>query len=275
MDTQRMLQPQGLFQPPPPAGPQPWPGSGPAGNLFAPPLPGAGGPGPLSSTLPGGMQPVPPDGPFPPAGSKRQLRLPSGPVTAAIIAAALVLVVALVFAMSRSSGGTGGGTTAGATPASTVSPPAGTAARQAAAQLSVLLAQSGTDRADVVDAVENVRACGKNLARDERIFTTAAANRRALLSKLGSLPGRSALPAAMLSELSGAWRASAQVDTDLARWASDAAARGCHKGNPGDASLRASSAPDSQATADKQAFARLWNPLARRYGLPTYQWQQL
>ena len=40
-------------------------------------------------------------------------------------------------------------------------------------------------------------------------------------------------------------------------------------------SLQASYGPDGQATTDKQAFARLWNPLARRYGLRTYQSAQL
>ena len=126
----------------------------------------------------------------------------------------------------------------------------------------------------MIDAVGSVRSCGKNLGNDARVFTTAASNRRALLAKLGSLPERSALPAGMLTDLSGAWQASAQVDTDLAKWASTAG-RGCHKGNSKDPSLQASYGPDGQATADKQAFARLWNPLAKRYGLRTYQWEQL
>jgi hypothetical protein len=276
LDTQRMLQPQGLFQSPRPYEPQPWPGTAPTGNPFPPPPPG--GPvqdGPLSQTLPRGMEPVPPGGPFPPGGPKRQLKLPSGPVTAAIIAAALVLVVAVVFIMDQHSGGSSpAGTAAGATPTATAS--AGAAAeRQAAARLVGLLSQSDTDRADVINAVGNVRACGKNLGRDEQIFTTAARNRRALLSKLGSLPGRSALPAAMLSDLSGAWQASAQVDTDLAKWATTAATHGCHKGNAKDPNLQASYGPDGQATAGKQAFARLWNSLARHYGLQTFQVAQL
>ena len=39
--------------------------------------------------------------------------------------------------------------------------------------------------------------------------------------------------------------------------------------------LRASSGPEAQASTDKQAFARLWNPIARQYGLTTYQRDQL
>jgi hypothetical protein len=67
--------------------------------------------------------------------------------------------------------------------------------------------------------------------------------------RLGSLPGRSLLPAAMLQDLTGAWQASAQVDTDLARWAEGKIARGCHRNSRSDARLRASYAPEGQATA--------------------------
>jgi hypothetical protein len=65
------------------------------------------------------------------------------------------------------------------------------------------------------------------------------------------------------------------VDTDLARWARDTISRGCHHTRQADAGLRASYAPESQATAGKHAFASLWNPVARHYGLTTYQPSQL
>ena len=197
-------------------------------------------------------------------------------MTAGIIAAALVLVVAAMFLLNQHGGGgspSANTTTGGSTPSASASASV-TAERQAAAGLSGLLSQSGTDHAAVIGAVGNVRSCGKNLGKDVQVFTPAANNRRALLSKLSALTGRSALPAAMLSDLSGAWQASAQVDADLAKWAS-AAAGHCHKGNLKDPNLQASYGPDGQATAGKQAFARLWNPLARRYGLRTYQSAQL
>jgi hypothetical protein len=198
-------------------------------------------------------------------------------MTAAIIAGALVLVVAVVVLMSHHGGPSPAGTAAGATPTATAprSASANTAAqRQAAAQLAGLLAQSGADRGAVTDAVVNVQSCGKSLSQDARTLSKASANRRSLLSRLNNLPGRSALPAALVSALTSAWQASAQADADLATWASNAAGH-CHKGNPNNASLQASYGPDSQATAGKQAFVRLWNPLARRYSLTTYQSGQL
>jgi len=186
----------------------------------------------------------------------------------------------VVVVLASHGGGSGStGTTAAATPttsASATGTGTGAAQRAAAAQLAGLLSRSGTDRADVIAAVGSVRACDKAavLRKDATTFSVAAANRQKLLSRLADLPGRSALPAAMISDLTAGWQASAQVDTDLAKWAT-AAASHCRKGNQNDPNLKASYGPDGQATAGKQAFARLWNPLATKYALPTYQWEQL
>jgi hypothetical protein len=190
-------------------------------------------------------------------------RRPRRPLVLLIVAGALVAIVAGVVIFRAHSGRTATGTT----------PPASSqdARRQAAVRLSGLLAQSVTDRAAVIDAAADVRGCGPSLPQDARTFANAASSRQRLLSRLGSLPGRSVLPAAMLQDLTGAWQASAQVDTDLARWAEGKIARGCHRNSPSDARLRASYVPEGQATADKQAFASRWNPVARRYSLTTYQ----
>ena len=203
--------------------------------------------------------------PPPSSGAPRRFRRPLVPV---IVAAALVAVVAGIVIFRGHSGSTAA---SGTTP-STVSQDA---RRQAAVGLSGLLAQSVTDRAAVIDAAEDVRGCGPSLRQDARTFTRAANSRQHLLSRLASLPGRSLLPAGLLPNLTTAWQASAQVDTDLARWAADTMARGCHHKSRSDAGLRASYAPESQATAGKHTFARLWNPIARGYGLTTYQPSQL
>ena len=187
-----------------------------------------------------------------------------------IVAAALVAVVAGVVIFRALSGGSAAGGTGTAPSASSQD-----ARRQAAVRLSGLLALSVTDRAAVTRAAEDVRGCGPSLQQDARTFTHAASSRQQLLSRLASLPGRSVLPAAMLQDLTGAWQASAQVDTDLARWAQGKIDRGCHRNSPPDARLRASYIPESQATIGKQAFASRWNPVARQYGLTTYQRNQL
>ena len=196
----------------------------------------------------------------PAAGAPRRSRRPLVPI---IVAAALVAIVAGVVIFRAHSGSSAA---SGTTPASSQD-----ARRQAAVRLSGLLAQSVTDRAAVIDAAADVRGCGPSLRQDARTFASAASSRQRLLSRLGSLPGRSLLPAAMLPDLTGAWQASTQVDTDLAQWAEGKIAHGCHGNSRSDARLRASYVPEGQATAGKQAFASLWNPVARRYGLTTYQ----
>jgi hypothetical protein len=184
-----------------------------------------------------------------------------------IVAAALVAIVAGVVIFWAHSGGTAAGGATGTTPSSSSQD----ARRLAAVRLSGLVAQSVTDRTAVIDAAADVRGCGSSLGQDAQTFARAGSSRQLLLSRLGSLPGRSLLPAAMLRDLTGAWQASAQVDTDLARWAQDNIAHGCHGHSRSDARLRASVVPEAQAGADKQAFASLWNPVARQYGLTTYQ----
>jgi hypothetical protein len=225
------------------------------------------GPGPVpSGDLPtamlGGLRLAPAsDGP----------RRPRRPPVLVIVTAALVAVVAGVVVFWAHSSSTAASGTTGTTPSTSSQD----ARRQAAVRLSGLLAQSVTDRAAVIDAAADVRGCGPSLHQDAQTFASAANSRQRLLSRLGSLPGRSLLPAAMLQDLTGAWQASAQVDTDLARWAEDKIARGCHRNGRSDARLRASYAPEVQATAGKRAFASLWNRVARRYGLTTYQPNQL
>jgi hypothetical protein len=215
---------------------------------------GAGGPGLLSKL------------PF-----KRPL------VPLAIGAGAVVIVIAALVLSSQGgspSKTTGSGTAAGATP--TASTSTGTTAltqRQAATALSGLLAQSGTDHADVNAAVTNVEGC-KGLPADARTFSKAAANRGTLLSKLAQLPGRSALPAAMISDLTNGWQASATVDSDLAKWASSEAGH-CKKNDLKNPAYASSLPFDSKATNGKTEFVNAWNGLARKYGLATYQPSQI
>ncbi|MGH3122090.1 MAG: hypothetical protein ACRDND_13835 [Streptosporangiaceae bacterium] len=195
-------------------------------------------------------------------------RGPRRPLVPVIVAAALLAVVAGIVIFRPHAGSTAAAGTAPSTSSQN-------ARRQAAVRLSGLLAQSVTDRTAVIDAAEDVRGCGPSLPQDARTFTGAASSRQHLLARLASLPGRSLLPAALLQNLTTAWQASAQVDTDLARWAADTMARRCHRNSRSDAGLRASYAPESQATTGKHAFAHLWNRVARQYGLTPYQPSQL
>jgi len=156
------------------------------------------------------------------------------------------------------------------------SPTSGAPAEQVAAQdLSQLLAQSATDRSAIVAAVNDVNSCGSDLAADIQTFQQAAVSRQSLLSQLTGLPDSYALPTQMLQDLTSAWQSSYQADQDFAGWANDENSNGCTANDTSDSDYQAATEPDDQATADKQAFVNLWNPIASQYGLPTYQQNQL
>jgi hypothetical protein len=227
-------------------------------------------PGAMPTAMLDNLRPSPdwPSSGMPPGGPRGPRRLMPVIAAAAVVLAAVIGFVAFHGHPAKKAA------SSGSTPAATSSAASQASQRDAAARLSALLAQSVTARGDVIDAVVAVRACRPSLPADAQIFAKAASSRERLLSKLRSLPGRSALPAAMLRDLGGAWQASAQADTDLAHWTNTKIARGCHaKGS--DASLQASYGPDGQATTDKKAFAGLWDPIANQYGLTAYQWDQL
>ena len=158
---------------------------------------------------------------------------------------------------------------------SIVSSPALPARRQAAQALAALLAQSGTDRAAVTQAVSAVAGCSPGLSQDETTFSNAASSHQALLGKLAALPDRSALPASMLQDLTTAWQASGEADQDFAKWTQDEIAQGCSTNYQSDASYQATTVPDDQATKYKKAFAALWTAIANEYGLPLYQYNQI
>ncbi len=158
---------------------------------------------------------------------------------------------------------------------SAVSSPALSPRRQAAQALAALLAQSGTDRAAVTQAVSAVANCSPGLSKDETIFSNAASSHQALLGKLAALPDRSALPASMLQDLTTAWQASGEADQDFARWTQDEISHGCSTNYQFDASYQATTVPDDQATKYKKAFAALWTAIANQYGLPLYQYNQI
>ena len=165
---------------------------------------------------------------------------------------------------------------AGSSPTSSaVSSPAVPSRRQAAQDLAALLAQSGTDRAAVTQAFSTVADCSPGLSQAEAVFSNAASSHQALLGKLAALADRSALPASMLQDLTTAWQASGEADQDLANWTRDEISHGCSTNYRSDASYKAATVPDDQATKDKKAFAALWTAIANEYGLPRYRYNQI
>jgi hypothetical protein len=194
---------------------------------------------------------------------------------AAVGGVAIVVIVAVVLASSSHS--TPSQTASQGTPGSTQSasgPATGSTQQAAATRLSSMLKQSGAYHADVNAAVGDVQSC-QHLGAARTAFGASARNRNKLLTDFRMMPGRATLPAALVQHLTGAWRASIQVDDDLYKWAQDEAG-GCNsKKVQKDSNYQASLDPDNTATNDKQAFATDWAPIAAKYHLPAYQGSQI
>jgi hypothetical protein len=211
-------------------------------------------------------------------------RRPAWPLAAAgLLVVAGVVAVFLLHPSQKSQAGIAASATSSAAVRQPVSV-SGTAAaasspasspQRSADRLGALLEQSVADRRSIVNAVNSVSQCGPALSQAPQVFENAAASRQRLLTELASLPGRSTLSSQMISALTGAWRASAEADQDFALWARGESSQGCTPNDQSDLNFQAAAAPDRQATMDKKAFARAWDPVAAQYGLISYQWDQL
>ncbi|WP_053708425.1 hypothetical protein [Streptomyces sp. NRRL B-3648] len=202
-----------------------------------------------------------------------------------LVAAGVGIVVIGVGAgalLSRGGGKDKGGadkTVAAASPATTEgsASPAADPARQQAVELDKLLADSGSSRSSVIQAVADVKRCD-NLDQAAGNLRDAAGQRGELVTRLGKLsvdklPGNAELTAA----LTRAWQASAAADNHYAAWAEQAKNRKvCHKGHARTTGeTQAGNRESGTASAQKTKAAALWNTIAQKYGLTRRQPTQL
>ncbi|MET9146743.1 hypothetical protein [Streptomyces sp. NPDC004042] len=246
-------------------------------NLGQPPAqtfqPGPGGP--AGPPYAGG--PDSPDG----GGRRPRSRMP-------LIAAVGVGIVALgVGAGALLSGGGGSddktdkaanvSSAAPATGGASSAPAAPDPAREQAVALDKLLADSGGSRASVIKAVDDVKKCD-DLSAAAADLRSAAKQRAALVTRLGALPVDK-LPqhAELTAALTSAWKASQSADQHYAAWADQARGKkGCDKGHARNTShTQAANHQSGVASVQKAKAAKLWNAIARKYGLTERQPTQL
>ncbi|WP_062645414.1 hypothetical protein [Streptomyces maremycinicus] len=228
----------------------------------------------------------------PAAGGRRGVRDDGGgrggrtgsrlPLFAAIGVALAVVGVGAGAMLAGGGGGEGDDnqTVAASAPATEGSASASTgAAEQQATELDKLLADSGSSRASVISAVADVKACG-NLAQAATDLRDAAKQRNELVTRLSALevdqlPDHTALTTA----LTKAWQASASADDHYAAWADQVAAdkkKSCKKGSARTTSeTQAGNRASGTASSQKTQAAKLWNKIARTYGLTERQPVQL
>lgn len=208
------------------------------------------------------------------------------------IAVAAVVVVGLVVGSLMSGGGGGGKTDntaakSSATPTSTApsssasgsgDPAVDSAVKQQAQALDALLKTSGSSRTSVVNAVESIKNC-KDLGKASSDLRSASSQRNGLVTQLGGL-SVDKLPnhADLTDALTKAWRASAAADGHYASWGDQAAhnhnvCKGGHAHSTNEA--QAANRESGTATAQKKRAVRLWNAIAKQYGLTERQYSQL
>jgi hypothetical protein len=146
----------------------------------------------------------------------------------------------------------------------------------AAVALAGLLNQAESGLGNVSGARTNVLDCKPKLATDKQTFFSAADERRGLLLSLARLPHGTALPAALVADLAGGWQAENDEYSLLGLWASSAADQGCHtKTIKNNGYLLDSYGHENQATAAMKKFVRLWDPIAARYSLASYEYWKI
>ena len=141
------------------------------------------------------------------------------------------------------------------------------------AALASYLAQSAAVRPTVQPAIDRVRSCAVRPSTGQAAMQQAISARQQIVAGLQGL-SPAGLPdgAQLISALTGAMQASVEADRCYQDWMADFAAAGSPCGadpskNPNFAAGQQASA---RATDGKNAFLRVWNPLAPRYGRPTY-----
>ncbi len=159
-----------------------------------------------------------------------------------------------------------------ASPSPTVDP-----AEQQAAELDKLLADSGDSRTTVINAVSDVKSCD-NLGQAAKDLRAAAKQRTGLVTRLkGISVDRLPNHAELTTALTKAWQASASADNHYAAWADQTAGKkGCKKGKARTTDeTRAGHRASGVASTEKTKAAKLWNEIARKYGLTERQPTQL
>ncbi|MDN0194085.1 hypothetical protein [Streptomyces sp. S.PNR 29] len=147
--------------------------------------------------------------------------------------------------------------------------PSADPARQQAVELDKLLADSGDSRSTVINAVADVKRCD-NLAQAAKDLRDAARQRTDLVTRLSGLTvDRLPNHAALTTALTKAWQASASADNHYAAWADQVAGKkGCRKGQARTtAQTQAGNRASGTASVEKTEAAKLWNAIAKTYGL--------
>ncbi len=141
------------------------------------------------------------------------------------------------------------------------------------ATLGSYLTQSASVRPSIQAAIDGVQTCSETPSSGEATIQHAIEVRQRILGGLQTL-SPSSLPrgAQLISELSAAMQNSINADRDYQNWMADSATSGggCSSNPAQDSNYQAGQNASVQATAAKNSFLNIWNPMAPSYGQKTY-----
>ena len=140
------------------------------------------------------------------------------------------------------------------------------------ATLGSYLEQSASVRPSVQAAIDGVQTCSESPASGEATIQQAIDTRQRILSGLQTLsaPGLPHGPR-LVSDLSAAMENSVAADRDYQSWMADSTSSGGCGSNPAqDSNYQAGQTASAEATAAKNNFLDIWNPMAPSYGQQTY-----
>lgn len=139
--------------------------------------------------------------------------------------------------------------------------------------LASYLTQSAAVRPTVQPAIDGVRSCAETPSTGQATMQQAISTRQHIVTELQSLsPADVPNGAQLISTLTSAMQNSVNADRYYQNWMADFAAAGspCGSDPSQNPNFAAGQQASTTATADKNAFLRIWNPLAPRYGQRTY-----
>jgi hypothetical protein len=209
--------------------------------------------------------------PGPPEPRRRALRLALAAAAVVVVIIAAVAGVALskrsAPAQSTASSPAARSPSPSSTAVSATSSPSGAVlAAQQAAALGTLLTSSAAARTALHQAVAQVGACANLPAAVSKLQDVV--NLRSSEYGRASALATAVLPdgARLKSALVVALASSLKADQDYLAWARQQQSSGCTPATQSSA-YNAAFSSSQQADAAKQAFVRVWNPVAARYGI--------
>lgn len=148
--------------------------------------------------------------------------------------------------------------------------------KTAATNLNSLLSQSGLGRTTLVSTIQGIYSCSISPSIATQSLQSVISNRRNLISQLDSshlsgLPN----PVQLRSSLNKSWLYSLKADQYFLQWEQQVINSSCH-GQAKTTSAYVNAVNESQlATASKQSFLTMWNPIASQQSLPILRPSQI